>query len=141
MSKSDFEAYASFKVDRDGKFIIPARFISDVKTYLKDTNVELICRRKRSRRSDQQNRYWWACITILSKEIGYTKEETHEICKFKFLKREKVDEATGEVLQYLGSTAKLNKSDFADMTSELIRWSAETFSVVLPMPGEQTELI
>jgi hypothetical protein len=141
MGKVDFEVYTAFKVGEDGKFIVPAHFVSEVKKYFKDTNVEFICRRKRSHRSDKQNRLWWLYMTILSNEIGYTKEEIHEICKFKFLKREKVDETTGEVLEYLGSTAKLNKSDFADMTSDLIQWAAETFKIVLPMPGEQTELI
>ena len=79
-------------------------------------------------------------MTILSTELGYSKDEIHEICKFKFLKREVVDENTGLVLEYLGSTADLNKSEFADMTSDLIRWAAENFNIVLPLPGEQTEL-
>lgn len=98
-----------------------------------------ICKLK-SKRSEQQNRYWWAIVTILSKEIGYTKDELHEILKFKFLKRSKVVESTGEILEYLESTTKLSKSEFADMTSELIRWSAETFNIILPVPGEQTDL-
>lgn len=102
--------------------------------------IEIKIQKLKSVRSQQQNRYWWAIITILAKEIGYTKNEMHEILKFKFLKRSKIVESTGEVLEYIESTTKLNKSDFADMTSELIRWSAETFNVILPIPGEQTDL-
>lgn len=102
--------------------------------------VEIRIQKLKSKRSDQQNRYWWAIVTILSNELGYTKDELHEILKFKFLKRSKVDEKTGEIFEYLGSTATLNKTEFADMTSELIRWSAETFSIALPIPGEQMDL-
>lgn len=102
--------------------------------------IEIKIQKLKSVRSQQQNRYWWAIVTILAKEIGYTKNEMHEILKFKFLKRSKIVENTGEILEYIESTTKLNKSDFADMTSELIRWSAETFNVILPIPGEQTDL-
>ncbi len=101
-----------------------------------DKKVEIRIRQLKSRRSDQQNRYWWAITTIMSKELGYEKNEMHEILKFKFLKKEKHDENSGEIYEYIGSTAKLNKTEFADMTSELIRWAAG-MNIVLPIPGEQ----
>lgn len=113
---------------------------NDVK-HFSGKRIEIRIEKLKSKRSLQQNRLWWLYMGILSKELGYTKDEIHEICKFKFLKLEKVDEATGEVFPYLGSTAKLNKSDFSDLVSELIRWASETFNIILPLPGEQTELI
>jgi hypothetical protein len=94
----------------------------------------------KSKRSLQQNRLWWLYITIIANELGYSKEEMHEIAKMKFLKREKVDENTGEVFPYLTSTTKLNKSEFADLVNDLIRWAAEAFNIVLPLPNEQTEI-
>lgn len=113
---------------------------SDLK-HFDNKRVEITIQKLKSTRSLQQNRLWWLYMTIISKEIGYTKEEIHEICKFKFLKREKVDEITGEVFPYLESTTKLSKSDFADMVNDLIQWSAETFGISLPLPNEQTELL
>lgn len=95
----------------------------------------------KSIRSLQQNKYWWACVTILSNELGYTKEEMHEILKFKFLKREKVLEITGEVFEYIESTTKLSKSEFADISSEMIRWAAQSFNIVLPIPNEQLRML
>lgn len=103
--------------------------------------VEITIQRLKSTRSAQQNRLWWLYVGILSKEIGYSKDEMHEICKFKFLKRESVNKKTGEIFEYIGSTTKLSKSDFADMVNDLIQWSAETFNINLPLPSEQTELI
>lgn len=101
--------------------------------------VEITIEKLKSTRSSRQNRLWWLYMTILSKEVGYTKDEMHEICKFKFLKREKVDEKTGEVFEYIGKSSKLTKSEFADMTTDLIRWASENFDIILPLPGEQME--
>jgi hypothetical protein len=102
--------------------------------------IEIKIQKLKSIRSHQQNRLWWLYMTMLSVDTGYTKDEMHEICKFKFLKRSKVVEKTGEILEYLESTTKLNKSEFADMVSELIRWSAETLDIVLPLPNEQIDI-
>ena len=103
-------------------------------------DVEILVRRKKSRRSVEQNALWWVYMTILSKDIGYTKDEIHEICKFKFLQKEKVDEKTGEIFKYLGSTAKLSKVEFMDLVAELQQWSVETFGIVLPSPDEQIKI-
>lgn len=103
-------------------------------------DVEITFERKRSKRSDNQNRYWWACMTILANDMGYRKDEMHEICKFMFLKTEKIDLTTGEVFQYLRSSTELTKSEFADMTSNLIQWAAE-HGIILPLPNEQLTII
>lgn len=105
----------------------------------KDVTIEV--RRKKAKRSVEQNRLWWVYMNILSDEIGYTKNEIHEICKYKFLQREKVDEKSGEIFKYVGSTTELNKSEFSDLVSELQQWSAETFNIVLPSPGEQIKML
>lgn len=90
----------------------------------------------KSKRSDNQNRYFWQLCTILSKEFGYTKDEVCDILKFKFLRKSKVDENTGELFEYLGSTSQLNKMEFADFTADVIQWAA-TLNIILPQPGEQ----
>jgi len=99
-----------------------------------------ICK-KSKHRSTQQNRWWWCCVTILSNELGYSKDQMHEICKFKFLKHELVDEKTGEVFEYLKSTTELTTTEFSTLIESLIQWSAETFNCVLPYPNEQTTLL
>jgi uncharacterized protein Veg len=113
---------------------------NDVK-HFKGKRIEITVQKLKAKRSDRQNRLWWLYMTILGKELGYSKEEIHEICKFKFLKREMIHEPTGEVFTFLGSTATLNKSDFADMVTDLIRWAAECFDIVLPLPGDQMDLL
>lgn len=114
--------------------------IAEELKYFKRKRVEIQIKQLKSTRSSRQNRLWWLYVTILANELGYSKDEMHEICKYKFLKREKVDEKTGEVFEYIGSTTNLNKSEFADMVTDLIRWASQTFSVILPLPDEQLEI-
>lgn len=100
--------------------------------------VEIRIEKLKSKRSIQQNRYWWLAMTILGNELGYSKEETHKLMKFKFLKRERVIEKTGEILEYIESTTTLSKSDFADMVTDMVRWAA-SMGIIIPLPGEQLE--
>lgn len=118
---------------------VSEKIASELKCF-EGKRIEITVQKLRSKRSVQQNRLYWLYATILSNEIGYSKEETHEILKFKFLKREKVDEASGQVLEYLKSTAELTKAEFADLISQTIQFAAENFNIVLPLPQEQTEI-
>lgn len=122
---------------KDGKMSrAVSRKIAEELNHFEGKRIHIIVKRASATRSSQQNRLWWAYMTLIAQELGYTKDELHEIAKFKFLKREKVHEGTGEILQYTGSTSDLNKTEFADMVDRLIQWCAESFSIVLPAPGD-----
>lgn len=130
-----------YSIIRDGKLQKNVSLqIKNELNHFEGKKVEITIQKLSAKRSDQQNRLWWLYMNILSKELGFTKDEIHDICKFKFLKMEKVDEKSGEIFEYLGSTAKLNKMEFADLINELIRWVAETFSIILPLPNEQRDI-
>jgi len=99
--------------------------------------VEIKIQKLRSKRSEQQNSYWWGVIIkILGEELGYDKDEMHEVLKFKFLKREKVIERTGELMFYSISTTKLSVSEFVKLVEDVIRWAASELSIVIPLPSE-----
>lgn len=102
---------------------------------------EVIVRQKSKSRSGQQNRYYWACVSIVANELGYSREEMHSIIGFKFLKREKVDENSGEVFEYIESTTKLSTTDFVVFMDEFIKWSAEHLNIILPPPNTQLEIL
>lgn len=116
------------------------RLLDFVGSFKEETYVTVSIKKTVSKRSVKQNRLWHLYINILSQELGYEHDEMHEICKFKFLKTEKVDENTGNVFEFIGSTAKLNKSEFSDLCERLIRWSALEFSIRLPLPDEQLNI-
>ena len=102
--------------------------------------VEITIQKLKSTRSIQQNRLYWLYVTIMANELGYNKEELHEIIKYQFLKKEKANERTGEIFQYIGSTANLSISEFMDLINSLQQWASQEFSIVLPDPGEQAEM-
>lgn len=135
-----FQYYSNVSDDGHLQKNVSEKIKNELKAF-KGKRVEITIEKLKSKRSIQQNRYYWLLVGILSKEIGYDKNELHEIIKFKFLRDEKVFEKTGEIFEYIKSTTELNKTDFADFTTDLIRWSSETFGVVLPLPGEQLDLL
>jgi len=99
-------------------------------------DVEIIVQKKRLVRSIQQNRLWWLYMTLLSEATGYTKDEMHDICKFKFCKRERVIEKTGEVIEYLQDTSRMTRTEFSEVVDKVIQWAAE-MDIILPIPNEQ----
>ena len=69
-----------------GKLILetPMRYLAYL-SGLEGKRVELILRKQKSKRSDQQNRYYWGVvIEILANHCGYEAEEMHEALKIKF---------------------------------------------------------
>ena len=93
---------------KDGQLTgIPKKKLQRELQYFEGVSVELIIRKKRKIRSYEQNRLWWLYQTILADHTGIDKNDMHEICKFKFLKTEAVNEKSGEVFEYIKSTTKL----------------------------------
>jgi len=105
----------------------------------KEFNVTI--EKKKKNRSLEQNKWLWACMTLLAEHTGYTKDEMLAIVKYKFLKATKADENTGEVFEYLKGTSELTTTEFSVFMDDLIKWSASSLQVVLPMPSEQLNLI
>ena len=93
--------------------------------------VEVIIRKPRTKRSDVQNSYYWGVvIELLSKELGYDKDEIHEILKYKFLQ----SNAMG--MPYIKSTTKLSTGEFEEYLSKIKQWAAEFLHIVIPDPNE-----
>lgn len=111
------------------------KFVDTIKGF--NGRLMVTVEKKRNNRSLEQNRWMWACTTIMANELGYTKDEMHGILNYKFLTVEKVDENTGEVFKYVKSSANLTTTEFSELMESMIRWAAETFEIVLPYPEEQ----
>jgi len=88
------------------------------------------------RRSSAQNRLWWRYMTILGRELGYTSEQMHEVCKFKFLGRE--DLSTGLIIP--GSTATLPPDRMSQLVEQVREWSHCSLNIYLPAPEERFEV-
>ena len=100
--------------------------------------------KKRSKRSNQQNKYYWCVVVPLVKqgltELGHLidLERTHEFIKGEFNYKEIVNEKTGEVKRLPNSTTQLTKTEFSDMIERVKIWSAEWCGIYIPDAGEQT---
>jgi hypothetical protein len=101
--------------------------------------VEVIIRKRRSKRSDRANRWYWGCILeALSEKTGHTPDELHEYCKARFIpKRLAICDGNGVVIDDRvvgGSTTKLNREEMADFCEEIRRWAAQDLELVIPDP-------
>ena len=72
-------------------------------------------------RTQRQNRYFYAIVGILAKEIGYTPAAMKCLIKKEFnMYDEIVNKKTGEILIDYHSTADLSKKAFSELTEDLL---------------------
>ena len=110
-------------------FLDEERFVEDL-VKLEGKDIIFTLKENKDFRTNQQNKLWWKYMQIMGNELGYNKDEMHDICKLKFLKRERVED--GIKVEYLKSTAQLTKKEFKKLVDEVIIWAAKTFSINLP---------
>lgn len=97
--------------------------------------------RFRPRRSDRANAWYWPCIVgdfhAWLKEQGWdvSKDQAHEMLKHRFLRREAIDPATGEVVgEYTESTTRLDSAQFSEYCEQCRAWLAEFCGIHVPDP-------
>ena len=141
----DLELYAN--TDEKGNFLIQHRDLLDefCKRFPAKTWILKITRRK-AKRSDPQNRYYWGvivhCVRVGLLNLGHdlNKDEVHAFLKGKF-NAVKVMNNDGFVEEFPGSTATLNKIQFGEYVEKIAQWSAEFLSITIPSPNEKLTLL
>ena len=99
--------------------------------------------KKKNNRSILQNNYYWGVVIPMLREgmkehgMNVTKEECHELMKHKFCIKEIVNEKTGEIMKYAGSTTELTTIDFMELVQNIQQFAAEFLAVNIPSPGEE----
>lgn len=103
-------------------------------------NLEITIKKKRAKRSNAQNRYYWgAVIPIIQaefKNLGtrLNPEEVHFFLKQKFNYKTLVTEH-GELIGELPkSTTELNKLEFMEYIDKITQWCAEILNIQIPEP-------
>lgn len=81
-------------------------------------NVTVVERKKK--RSSEQNKRYWKLLTEFGKHLGYTPDEMHDICRFKFLRN--AIEIEGERLPLLATTTKLTSAEMVEYQDMIERW-------------------
>lgn len=129
------------RVEQDGTLKLPGAKIRREVAEFAGKEIEVTFRRKRKHRSDPQNRYYWGVVVEMiragMKEMGdtVTPDQVHEFLKWRFLRVQKADESTGEVLyEYAGSTADLGTIQFSEYVERCCQFAAEFLGVSIPLP-------
>ena len=110
-------------------FLDEERFVEDL-VKLEGKDIIFTLMENKDYRTNSQNKLWWKYMQIMGSDLGYSKDEMHDICKLKFLKRERYED--GIKVVYLKSTAQLTKKEFKKLVDDVIIWAAQTFSINLP---------
>ena len=98
---------------------------------LEGKRIEVTVRERTTRRSDQQNRFYWGVVVeLLADHCGYSKDEMHDALKLKFLGGNPDEKG----LVKMKSTTSLSTNDFVRYTNEVIRWAA-TLGCYIPDPS------
>ena len=90
-------------------------------------------------RSNPQNKYYWGVIVqTLSDELGYTRNEIHDLIKYRFLSTPDIVKGrTGQVmLQRTKSTTELDTKSFESLMSEIREWASIELGIYLQEPNE-----
>lgn len=83
------------------------------------------------KRSDAQNRLYWCWVDILSREIGYSKDEMHLVLADKFLQKIEFTTKEDVTISQIPSTRNLNVMEFVDYLFEIEMFSGE-WNIKLP---------
>ena len=89
------------------------------------------------KRSLNANKYYWACLGIISAETGNDSEDLHYHFKSKFLgTKDVVFKETGEVGSVPKSSADLEQNIFCDYIESIRQFSLVDLNIYLPTPEE-----
>lgn len=97
----------------------------------KSITWEVIIRPLKSKRTQQQNKYYWVIMGLIGDYLGYTKDEVHEFFKEEFLEAEESIVMDKSVKVY-PSTTKLNTQEFYEYIELISRFMAEQGFAVPP---------
>ena len=103
-----FGKIKNLKID----FLDEERFIEDLLKF-EGKDIVFTISENKDFRTNSQNKLWWKYMQIIGDHLGYTKEECHDICKLKFLKRERYED--GIRVEYLKS---IGVEDIAEMLED-----------------------
>jgi hypothetical protein len=104
------------------------RQVAEIITTLPNGQWDIEVRRRRAKRSNEQNALLWAVYTAIASATGHTPEEIHEACKAMFLPPEVLKLGKREVT-VSGSTAQRNVEEFSEYVTQVMAWASSEFGV------------
>lgn len=98
---------------------------------LEGLNVTCKVEKIKKDRSNKQNRYYnGVVLKILGKELGYDRDEMHDVCRGMFL----VDNSRR--FPTLKSTKQLTTVEMEEYLSDIRQWASRDLNIYIPLPNE-----
>ena len=119
-------------VDERGKLTLGDRdaFLGYAATFA-GHDVVVTVKRKRSKRSNQANSFYWSVVIgLLAEFCGYEPEEMHETMALRFLR---IDDCPVTGSPRRRRTPDLSVQEFSEYVDKCVRFAAE-LGVVIPEP-------
>lgn len=88
---------------------------------------------KKEKRSNPQNNLYWAILTVLSNDTGFTTEDLHDRLRVQFLGVERKTIKGTEIVMPV-STTSLNTKTFTEYLDKIYALG-NTLNIVLPVPS------
>lgn len=131
----------------NGNLSTTRKRIKEVLNSFEGKEITLTIQKKKKRRSNAQNAYYWGVVIPLMAEAVknewgelWSYEKCHEFFKMRFLFTERVNHDTGEIIKIPKSTTENTTSDQEDYHTEIRHFMFEYFNVTVPLPNEQIYL-
>ena len=127
---------------KDGRLLLPIKMEREVCQAYPDAVLDVIVKKQRRPRTNPQNAYYWAVVVEYCRQgiIDLWGEpldhsQVHETLGWTYLKRQKIDERTGEVvLEYVESTTNLSTAEMTEYIERCRGWAAMYLGIQIPDP-------
>lgn len=132
------------RVSDAGEITLPKKFRAEVAKLFSGREIVVTFQRKKKRRSLNQNAFYWGVVIKMIKEAmndageNVTEQEVHEFLKFRFLRVQRTDPDTAELLyEYAKSTTVLSTVEFCLYLDSCVQFGAEMLGIVIPPPEDK----
>jgi hypothetical protein len=118
---------------KDGKIKIGTDKLRSTFRSLSDGEYAVEISKWKNDRSLRQNRYYWKIITIIGSDLGYRKNEMHEVFLNNFSPIKTVRNLDGKPIQTPVRTSEMDVEQMKEYLDTIIQFAAEQ-NINLPNP-------
>ncbi len=121
-----------------------SRSLRKILAQFEGKEVDITVQRHRKPRSKEQNRYYWAVVSVARNAINeagntMSAQEVHDYFRGEYL-REEIHVGEGNLINRIKSTTELSTFEMTEYVERIRQFCAEMFGVYIPDPSEQIEL-
>ena len=127
----------------NGKLEKNRELLSDVIKSLEGKDIVITIEKKKRKRSNPQNAYYWSVVLPMMQTGFYNNlgehvgiQEAHEFLKGRFLFREVVNQELGEVIKLSKSTTELSTIEWETYMDQIRAFATEFLNITIPLPND-----